>query len=135
MTTRKTKNEDWINRKWRPLMGMMYFTVCIFDFILFPILWALFQQYLMNTHTSITKIEPWDPLTLQGAGLFHMAMGAVLGIAAWSRGQEKMSMSMNVRDTMNNGYTDNSQYYEESEQMSVRPVNKKSPAPAEDPER
>jgi len=23
--------------------------------------------------------------------LFHMAMGAILGIAAWSRGQEKMS--------------------------------------------
>jgi len=30
-------------------------------------------------------------MTLQGAGLFHMAMGAVLGLAAWGRTQEKLS--------------------------------------------
>jgi hypothetical protein len=31
------------------------------------------------------------PLTLQGAGLFHIAMGAVLGIAAFGRTQEKVA--------------------------------------------
>lgn len=35
--------------------------------------------------------EAWSPLTLQGAGLFHLAMGAILGVTAWSRGQEKMT--------------------------------------------
>jgi len=30
-------------------------------------------------------------LTLQGAGLFHIAMGAVLGIAAFGRTQEKLN--------------------------------------------
>ena len=33
----------------------------------------------------------WAPITLQGGGLFHVAMGAVLGVSAWSRGQEKMA--------------------------------------------
>jgi hypothetical protein len=38
------------------------------------------------------KVEKqWSPITLQGAGLFHMAMGAVLGIAAYGRTQEKMA--------------------------------------------
>jgi hypothetical protein len=79
------KVEDWMNRKWRPAMGWMYMTVCITDFIIYPVLWAIFQST-----NGVVLIKPWEPLTLQGAGLFHMAMGAVLGIAAWSRGQEKI---------------------------------------------
>ena len=67
-------------------MGWMYMVVCIFDFIIFPIAWSLLQVSAEGMVTS-----QWDPLTLKGAGLFHMAMGAVLGIAAWSRGQEKIA--------------------------------------------
>jgi hypothetical protein len=37
----------------------------------------------------------WQPLTLQGAGLFHIAMGAVLGIAAYGRTQEKLNGANN----------------------------------------
>jgi hypothetical protein len=38
------------------------------------------------------KVETqWKPLTLEGAGLFHMAMGAILGIAVYGRTQEKMA--------------------------------------------
>jgi hypothetical protein len=33
----------------------------------------------------------WLPITLGGGGLFHVAMGAVLGVTAWSRGQEKIA--------------------------------------------
>jgi hypothetical protein len=39
-------------------------------------------------HQQITQ---WQPLTLQGAGLFHIAMGAVLGISAFGRTQEKLA--------------------------------------------
>lgn len=81
------KKQDWVNTKWRPAMGWMYMIVCIFDFILFPVLWGMVQFYKTGT-VSFTQ---WEPLTLQGAGLFHMAMGAVLGVAAWSRGQEKLA--------------------------------------------
>jgi hypothetical protein len=51
---------------------------------IFPVMWSVAQ---VLTKLPMTQ---WMPLTLQGAGLFHLAMGAVLGIAAWSRGQEKI---------------------------------------------
>ena len=86
------KKEDWMNRKWRPAMGWMYMVVCIFDFIVFPILWSILQAMASGVVTT-----PWTPLTLQGAGLFHIAMGAVLGIAAWSRGNEKIAGAAVVR--------------------------------------
>jgi hypothetical protein len=79
------KNEDWMNSKWRPAMGWMYMLVCISDFVLFPVLWSLIQV------VGDGKVETqWSPITLQGAGLFHMAMGAILGIAAYGRTQEKL---------------------------------------------
>jgi hypothetical protein len=37
----------------------------------------------------------WQPLTLQGAGLFHISMGAVLGLAAYGRTQEKLAGANN----------------------------------------
>ena len=83
------KKEDWMNSKWRPMMGWMYMLVCMFDMIVFPVLWSLLQTL---TQTPITQ---WNPLTLQGAGLFHIAMGAVLGIAAFGRTQEKLNGANN----------------------------------------
>lgn len=83
------KKEDWMNSKWRPMMGWMYMLVCTMDMVIFPILWSLLQTL---THTQITQ---WNPLTLQGAGLFHIAMGAVLGIAAFGRTQEKLGGANN----------------------------------------
>ena len=59
------------------------------DMVVFPILWSLLQTM---THSPITQ---WNPLTLQGAGLFHIAMGAVLGIAAFGRTQEKLNGANN----------------------------------------
>jgi len=84
------KNEDWMNSKWRPAMGWMYMAVCMADFVLFPILWSLVQVL------GDGKVESqWMPITLQGAGLFHMAMGAILGIAAYGRTQEKLNGANN----------------------------------------
>jgi hypothetical protein len=83
------KEEDWMQKKWRPAMGWMYMIVCMCDMIIFPVLWALLQSGLKQPVTQ------WNPLTLQGAGLFHLAMGAVLGIAAWGRTQEKVAGAAN----------------------------------------
>ena len=85
----ETKKEDWMNSKWRPMMGWMYMLICTMDMVIFPVLWSLLQAV---THTAITQ---WNPLTLQGAGLFHIAMGAVLGIAAFGRTQEKLGGANN----------------------------------------
>ena len=84
------KKEDWMNSKWRPMMGWMYMAVCSFDFIIAPVLWSLTQAVF---HGGVNV--QWQPLTLQGAGLFHIAMGAVLGIAAMGRTQEKLAGANN----------------------------------------
>lgn len=76
---------DWINKKWRPVMGWVYMLTCTADFVLFPIMWSLLQALSKGSVTS-----QWQPLTLQGAGLYHIAMGAVLGIAAYGRTKEKV---------------------------------------------
>ena len=70
------EKEDWMNSKWRPMMGWMYMVVCSFDFVLAPILWSLLQSFSQGSVQT-----QWQPLTLQGAGLFHIAMGAVLGLS------------------------------------------------------
>ena len=82
------KNETWFNNKWRPAMGWTYMITCIMDFIVFPIAWNLLQASLGQTITQ------WSPLTLQGAGLYHMAMGAVVGVTAWQRSREKMATNV-----------------------------------------
>lgn len=79
------ESEDWINKKWRPVMGWIYMLTCTADFVIFPILWSLLQAMSKGSVTS-----QWQPLTLQGAGLYHIAMGAVLGIAAYGRTKEKL---------------------------------------------
>ncbi len=79
------ESSDWINKKWRPAMGWMYMLTCTVDFVIFPVLWSLLQAMSKGQVTS-----QWQPLTLQGAGLYHIAMGAVLGIAAYGRTKEKL---------------------------------------------
>ena len=86
---KEKEKEDWMQRKWRPMMAVLYMVVCIFDFILFPIMFTIVQFWEVEAVND--AFRQWQPLTLIGAGLFHMAMGAVLGISAWSRGQEKIA--------------------------------------------
>ena len=90
MSDSEKKKEDWMNSKWRPLMGYVYMLTCIMDFVVFPVLWSLVQ--VIGGGEVRTQ---WSPITLQGAGLFHMAMGAILGIAAYGRTQEKMAGANN----------------------------------------
>jgi len=77
--------EDWMQKKWRPMMGWVYMVTCTTDFILFPILWSMLQASVGLPVTA------WDPITLKGAGLYHVAMGAVLGLTAFGRTQEKIA--------------------------------------------
>lgn len=81
--------DEWMKRQWRAAMAKMYMAVCIFDFIVFPILFTLVQFW--EVEAANDAFRQWEPITLQGAGLFHMAMGAVLGISAYGRTQEKIN--------------------------------------------
>ena len=89
LTESEKKKEDWMNAKWRPMMGWTYMITCVADFILFPILWSILQAALKQPVTA------WQPITLQGAGLYHLAMGAIIGVAAFGRTQEKLAGANN----------------------------------------
>jgi hypothetical protein len=73
----------WFHTYWRPAMGWQYLVVCLFDFLIAPILTGLYSYYTGSYHV-------WEPLTIKGGGMYHLAMGAVVGISVWSRGREKM---------------------------------------------
>ena len=90
MSDSEKKKEDWMNNKWRPAMGWLYMLVCFCDFVVFPVLWSLLHAIVHSAN-----MVQWQPLTLQGAGLFHIAMGAILGIAALGRTQEKLAGANN----------------------------------------
>lgn len=79
-----TKKESWITKLWRPMMAWQYMAVCLFDFILAPIMMVIYSDRADVAYVA------WHPLSLEGGGLYHLAMGAVLGITSWSRGQEKL---------------------------------------------
>jgi hypothetical protein len=108
-------NEDWMQTKWRPAMGWMYMIVCVCDFTLFPVLWSLLQSL---SHGQVTS--QWQPLTLQGAGLFHLAMGAVLGIAAFGRTQEKIANTASNIPTPS--FQSSSQNYQQINTVSQAPA-------------
>jgi len=79
-------DENFINKKWRPMMAWVYMAICVCDFIIFPVLWSLLQA----AQGGIIDAQ-WAPITLEGGGFIHMSMGAVLGIVAYGRTQEKLN--------------------------------------------
>jgi hypothetical protein len=75
--------ESWIKQYWRPAIAWQYLAVCLFDFIIFPAAYMYFSQ------------QQWNPITLKEGGFYHLAMAAIIGVAAWTRGQEKIIRVMN----------------------------------------
>jgi hypothetical protein len=90
------QKEDWIRTHWRPMMAFVYMAIVIFDFIVGPVFWSVIQLFGGSVAVQ------WSPLTLIAGGIFHAAMGAVLGISAFSRGKEKI-------ETLRNRYHDDEQ--------------------------
>lgn len=76
--------ESWIKQYWRPFMAYQYGAVCLFDFIIAPILTMIYFKVSGGTYV------PWVPLTLRESGFYHMSMAAIVGVTAWTRGQEKL---------------------------------------------
>lgn len=78
-------------KSWRPAIAYMYIAICLFDFIIGPVFWSLIQIY----GAGVVSVQ-WVPLTVAEGGLFHMAIGAILGAAAFTRGQEKVQRLKSV---------------------------------------
>lgn len=66
-------------------MAWQYGAVCIFDFIIAPMMTMAYFKWAGGAYV------PWVPLTLRESGFYHMAMMTILGVAAWTRGQEKLA--------------------------------------------
>ena len=101
--------EHGFKRFWRPLAAYVYIMICIFDFMGAPI-WlehanqtvnvAAFEQIAQfeDKDVQMKLIEnmelgnrTWNPLTLMGGAFFHLAFGGILGVAAFTRGKEKVA--------------------------------------------
>jgi len=96
---------------WRPALAWVYVFICLFDFALAPMMITTLHAVqtpvvmqmeflsdgftkdevieILKTMPPAPELKQWEPLTLQGAGFFHIAMGGILGIGSYTRGREK----------------------------------------------
>lgn len=86
--SKMTKGE-WMQKYWRPCAAFMYMACCLSDFAIFPIMFTVVQFW--EEQAANDAFRQWVPITLQGGGLFHVSMCAVLGVSAYGRTQEKLA--------------------------------------------
>lgn len=77
-------NDTWLQKSWRPMVAKVFMAIIVFDFILAPILWTILSLF-----APICVVQ-WVPMTLQANGIFYISMSAILGVSAYTRGQEKI---------------------------------------------
>jgi hypothetical protein len=105
--------EAWYKKMWRPMCAGTYIIIVCFDFLIMPIVIesynarednksavALALQFKEPTAQiqalkTFAEKRTWNPLTLMGGGLFHLAFGALLTGAAVTRGMEKKEHAAN----------------------------------------
>jgi membrane protein implicated in regulation of membrane protease activity len=88
------EQKSWVVTRWRPITAWVYLIICIFDFIIGPVFYAWFAAT-----TGIVEFGSWQPLTVAGGGIFHISMGAILGVSAFTRGQEKITAMQVYKNT------------------------------------
>lgn len=126
------RKDDWLNSRWRPLMGYVYMFICLFDFVIGPFFYAWFAWYTKD----FAKFGEWKPLTMEGGGLFHVAMGAVLGVTAWGRTQEKLNGVYGMPSSMPNNTPDrgyNRYQYDDMRQSDQRNIRGRSIPKSDEP--
>jgi len=80
--------EHWMSKYWRPAMGWLYMLICFMDFCVFPML-SMFLPVIERMFGISMGYVAWQSLTLSNGGLIHLAFGAILGVSAYGRTQEK----------------------------------------------
>lgn len=106
--------EHGFKKFWRPIAAYVYLVICVFDFMLMPMYIEIknqevnteaFQEIreLQDKDVKLKALEQldlgnrdWQPLTLMGGAFFHLSFGAILGISAFTRGQEKKAAIQNA---------------------------------------
>ena len=98
-------SEHWMKSYWRPAMGWLYMLICFFDFVAAPVLSMLMPIFLKSLGANTVTYAQWQSLTLSNGGLIHLAFGAILGISAYGRTQEKTSAAAGAAATKPPGGT------------------------------
>jgi hypothetical protein len=86
----KKEDEHWVKAYWRPAMGWLYMLICFMDFVGFPLI-SMFLPVVFKGFGVQYQYVAWQSLSLSNGGLIHLAFGAILGVSAWTRGQEKLA--------------------------------------------
>jgi hypothetical protein len=80
---KRDDKETAFHHMWRPAVAWAFIIIILFDFVIAPgIVLAMIKAGI--------AISPWTPLTMDGVGTFYLAMGAILGVTSWQRGQEQV---------------------------------------------
>ena len=87
--------ENWMKTYWRPAAGWIYLTICFMDFVGFPLM-SMLTPVAGRMIGMPWPYAPWESITLSQGGLIHLSFGAILGVSAWTRGQEKLAIMNKV---------------------------------------
>ena len=71
-------------------MGWLYMLICFADFVVFPAI-TMFLPVIDRIFGLQMQYVAWQSLTLSNGGLIHLAFGAILGVSAYGRTQEKLA--------------------------------------------
>lgn len=121
-------DSKWYQQVWLPFAAGTYIIICIFDFMVMPIYVAahnsriesrvfneLRGQDVATFATTLSQTaqatKQWNPLTLLGAGMFHLAFGALLTGGAVTRGMTKKSEIEGYYRYGSAGYEPEEEYY------------------------
>lgn len=95
--------EQWYQRSWRPMMAFVYMMLCILDYAVRPAINYIVYRKSSNLSETVSIIKDLDaPVQIKVLEMakedtikpiltefVHLAFGAILGVAAFSRGQRK----------------------------------------------
>lgn len=122
--------EKWFVKYWRPAAAWVYLSICLFDFVLMPVwhlrsqvsfdhIWELSMKLRpedqLQAVVQLTRRTSWQPITLGDGSFFHISFGAILGVAAWTRGR--------VQEARVKSGTE---FYEETYSEPVVPVSRQT---------
>jgi len=85
----------WMN-VWKEVVAYAFTAIILFDFIIGPVATMFINAYYK------TNMAAWTPLTLQGGGLFYVAIATILGTAAYGSMVKSRELIKNLPDLSHN---------------------------------
>lgn len=92
---------SWISKNWRACAAVAYLIICLFDFIIMPLIVFFAHDSFMAMTKEIAGLPPevqrvaldrilgpWQPLTLGCNGIFHISFGSLISTMAWKHSSE-----------------------------------------------